>query len=98
MNDSPDKGREPLATALTRQDGDGAQVVAQGRGATAAQMTQVAGEHNIPVLQDFALSQALQRMPVGTQIPEPLFRALSGVLDFVFRQEAELAKIDDEEE
>jgi hypothetical protein len=49
------------------------------------------------VLQDFALSAALQKMPVGTQIPEPLFKALSGLLDYVFREERELAKQDAEE-
>jgi flagellar biosynthesis protein len=96
MNGLPDKGREALATALGREQGDSAKVVAQGRGATAEQITQIAEEHKIPVLQDFALSQALQKMPLGTRIPEPLFKALSGLLDFVFRQEAELAHRDDE--
>jgi type III secretion system FlhB-like substrate exporter len=99
MNGLPDSKQvagfetAPFATALGR-DNDGAQVLAQGRGATAAQIAAVASEHNIPVLQDFALSQALQKMPVGTQIPEPLFKALSGLLDYLFREEAELAKQD----
>ncbi|MEY4642774.1 MAG: hypothetical protein RLZZ227_2768 [Pseudomonadota bacterium] len=96
MNASLDKSREALATALSRQPDDKAQVVAQGRGARAEQIAQIAEEHRIPVLQDFALSQALQKMPVGTRIPDPLFKALSGLLDFVFRQEAELARDDDE--
>lgn len=97
MNGLPDKDQETLATALTRGDGDSAQVLAQGRGAAAGQMTALAGKLKIPVLQDFALSQALQRMPVGTRIPDPLFRALSALLEFVFRQEEELARQDENE-
>ena len=88
---------ETTATALGNTPGESAQVLAQGRGETAAHIAAVANEHNIPVLQDFALSQALQKMPVGTQIPEPLFKALSGLLDYVFREEAELARQDEEE-
>lgn len=88
----PDSKQEPFATALSHKPDDSAQVLAQGSGEAAAQITAAAGEHNIPVLQDFALSQALQKMPVGSQIPDPLFKALAGVLDYVFREEAELAK------
>jgi flagellar biosynthesis protein len=102
MNGLPDSGQDslatgPFATALGRTPGDSAQVLAQGRGTSAAQIAAVANEHKIPVLQDFALSQALQKMPVGTQIPEPLFKALSGLLDYLFREEAALAKQDEEE-
>jgi flagellar biosynthesis protein len=91
---------ESTATALSRKVGDdgGAKVLAQGTGEAAAQIAAVATEHNIPVLQDFALSAALQKMPVGTQIPEPLFKALSGLLDYVFREERELAKLDEAED
>jgi flagellar biosynthesis protein len=105
MNGLPGK-QEALATALITglarktgdSTGDSAQLMAQGRGALAAQIAEVAGKHNIPVLQDFALSQALQKMPVGTQIPDPLFRALAGLLEFVFRQEEALAREHDEQE
>ena len=103
MSGLPDSAPNSLATALKRansdsEDGEGAQVLAQGRGATAEQIVAAAAEYNIPVLQDFALSQALQKMPVGTQIPEPLFKALSGLLDYLFREEAELAKQDADKE
>jgi flagellar biosynthesis protein len=97
MNGLPDSAPNSLATALKRQNEEAAQVLAQGAGAVAAEIVAAAQEHNIPVLQDFALSQALQKMPVGTRIPEPLFKALSGLLDFVFRGEAELAQQHEEE-
>lgn len=92
MNALNDAATEALATALSQRDGASAQVLAQGRGEGAAQLASLAQEHNIPVLQDFALSQALQKMPVGTQIPEPLLRSLSALLDYLFQAEAELAR------
>jgi flagellar biosynthesis protein len=97
MSGLPDSAPNSLATALKRQNEETAQVVARGSGAAAAEIVAAAAEHNIPVLQDFALSQALQKVPVGTRIPEPLFKALSGLLDFVFREEAELAQQDEDE-
>jgi flagellar biosynthesis protein len=97
MSGLPDSAPNSLATALKRQNEEAAKVLAQGSGVAAAEIVATAQEHNIPVLQDFALSQALQKMPVGTQIPEPLFKALSGLLDFVFREEAELAQQDEEQ-
>jgi len=92
MSGLPDSAPNSLATALRREQDAKAQVLAQGQGANAQRIAAVAAEHNIPVLQDFALSQALQKMPVGTQIPEPLFKALGTVLDFLFREEEELAQ------
>jgi flagellar biosynthesis protein len=110
--DWPDKGAEigtsafgtgsfataHVATAVRHKPGDSAQVLAQGRGAAATQIAATASENNIPVLQDFALSQALQKMPVGTQIPEPVFKALSGLLDYLFREEAALAQDEEQKE
>lgn len=54
--------------------------------------------HGIPVLQDSALNQALQKLPVGTQVPEPLFRALAGLLDYLLREERALARQREENE
>lgn len=98
-NGAENAGTAALATALGRNAGDaGAKVLAQGTGAAAAQIAAVAAEHNVPVLQDFALSAALQKMPVGTQIPEPLFKALAGLLDYVFREERALAQLNESEQ
>ena len=51
----------------------------------------LARAHDIHVLQDFALSQNLSRIRVGEVIPDPVLKALSVVLDFIFTQEAGLA-------
>jgi len=87
-NDAPHK-----ATALRLNAGQGAKVLAQGKGELALRMEQLAREHDIHILQDFALSQNLSRVPVGDVIPDPVFRALSVVLDFIFTQEAGLQEL-----
>lgn len=96
MNGLPDSAPNSLATALKRQNEEDARVLAQGTGPVAEQIVAEAVEHNIPVLQDFALSQALQKMPIGTRIPEPLFKALAGLLEFAFHEENALAQQDED--
>jgi flagellar biosynthesis protein len=83
------------ATALQQKGSTGAEVLAQGRGSTAQRITEAAADHGIPVLQDFALSQALRQVPIGSRIPDPLFRSLSGLLEYLFRLDHELEQNDE---
>jgi flagellar biosynthesis protein len=89
MNGLPDKPAPSLATAL-KQEQEQAAVLAQGHGAAAERIVATAAMHDIPVLQDFALSQALRKVPPGTRIPDPLFKALAGVLDYLLLQDKTL--------
>lgn len=97
MSGLPDSAPNSLATALKHENAQ-AQVLAQGQGAEAERILTVAAERKIPVLQDFALSQALQKMPVGTQIPEPLFKAVAGLLEYLLQEEQKLARQQEETE
>lgn len=76
------------ATALRQLDSGGAKAVAQGLGAQAQRIEDVAREHEVLVLQDFALSKRLSTVPVGSNIPDPVFQALSVVLAFVMEEDA----------
>ena len=78
---------QPSATALNLDPQEGARVIAQGKGELAKKMENLAREHDIHILQDFALSQNLSRIPVGTVIPDPVYKGLAAVLDFIFIQE-----------
>ena len=101
MNGLPDSAPNSLATALKHERAQGheaSRVLAQGQGAEAERIVAAATAHNIPVLQDFALSQALRKLPPGTQIPEPLFKALAALLDYLFREEHLLAQQREETE
>lgn len=103
MSGLPDSAPNSFATALKHErehtHGDRtSRVLAQGEGAEAERIVAAATAHNIPVLQDLALSQALRKLPPGTQIPEPLFKALAAVLDYLLREERLLAQQHEETE
>ncbi len=61
------------------------QVLAKGRGFTARRIKELAGQHNIPTVENVPLAQALFRSAeVGDEIPGELFRAVAEVLAYVF--------------
>ncbi len=63
------------------------EVVAKGRGFVAERIKQEAAEHNVPIVPNAPLAQALHRsVEIGHPIPPELFRAVAEVLAFVYRQ------------
>lgn len=96
MNDAQNGGPTGLqalptrATALSRPKGEDSQVLAQASGPAAGTLIELARAHDIPVLQDLALSTALGRLPPGSRIPESVFLALGCTLDFLLQQEEQL--------
>jgi flagellar biosynthesis protein len=75
------------ATALGQRDDGSAQVLAQGQGAQADKIEAMAKQHEVLVLQDFALSKRLSKVPVGTMIPDQVFQALASVLNFLVEED-----------
>lgn len=65
-------------------------VVAKGRDLLAQEIKEVARWHEIPVLENPPLAQALYRtVEVGQQIPAVLYAAVAEILAFVFRAQAQ---------
>lgn len=65
---------------------DAPRVVAKGKDLLAQRIKQLAAEHNIPVVENVPLAQALYKScPVGREIPAFLYQAVAEVLAFVFR-------------
>lgn len=59
-------------------------VVARGAGTIAARIRELAGEHDVPLVQDVPLARALySSTQVGQEIPAELFAAVAQVLAFV---------------
>lgn len=87
MDKAVGKAGPTRATALARQDAGPMEVLAHASGATTATMLELARRHEIPVVQDFALSNALRRLPPGTQIPDEVFQAVAVVLEFLVHHE-----------
>jgi flagellar biosynthesis protein len=81
--------RDPTKSVALRYDGgDGApQVVASGEGEIAALIKLRAEAAGVPVVEDPRLAFLLSQVPLGDEIPPPLYRAVAEVLVFVMQME-----------
>jgi flagellar biosynthetic protein FlhB len=61
-------------------------VVAKGAGPVAQKIKEIAREHQVPIVEDKPLAQALHKMvEIGEYIPAELYRAVAEVLAYVYR-------------
>jgi flagellar biosynthetic protein FlhB len=61
-------------------------VVAKGKNYLARRIREIAEEHNIPIIENRPLAQALYKgAEVGQEIPAALYRAVAEVLAYIFR-------------
>lgn len=73
--------REFFASAIKFDPADKAKMVARGSGVMGKQIEATARQHNIPVLQDFALSKTLSTIPLGDDIPETLYFTIAKLFE-----------------
>ncbi len=76
------------AVALRYESGTMAapRVVAKGRNYLALRIRQIAIEHQVPIIENPPLAQALYKaVDVGQEIPAHLFRAVAEILAYIFR-------------
>ncbi len=84
MNDGEKDGMtEAAALKYNAQDDNAPFIVALGKGYVAKRMVEEAHEHHIQVVQDQKLSAVLQKMSVGDEIPEELYKVVAEILVFV---------------
>ncbi len=75
--------------------GDVPKILAIARGMLFERLMQIAREHNITIYRDSDLTQVLAQLPVGVEIPETLFKAVSEVLAYCYRINSDFkAKLD----
>ncbi|MBN1495993.1 MAG: EscU/YscU/HrcU family type III secretion system export apparatus switch protein [Spirochaetes bacterium] len=79
---------EKVGVAL-EYSGDVPKILAIARGLLYDTLIRIAGEYNITVYRDSDLAQALSLLPEGSEIPEPLFKAVSEVLAYCYRINSE---------
>jgi flagellar biosynthetic protein FlhB len=80
-----------LAIALSYRGEDmvAPKVVAKGADHVAARIREIARQHNVPLVENKPLAQALYRsVDVGTEIPAALFQAVAEVLAYIYRLRA----------
>jgi flagellar biosynthesis protein len=68
--------------------GDIPKILAVARGALFDTLIHIAREHNITIYSDADLVQVLAQLPVGSVIPEALFKTVSEVLAYCYRVNA----------
>ena len=71
---------------------DAPEVVAAGRGLIAEEIVRLAKEHNVPLLEDAQLVEALSRLNMTESIPRELYAVVAEVLAYVFRVDEEAAR------
>ncbi|MCK5227322.1 MAG: flagellar biosynthesis protein FlhB [Desulfobulbaceae bacterium] len=67
-------------------------IVAKGAGVIAQRIREIAMEHNVPLVEDKPLAQALYKtVEVGETVPENLYQAVAEVLAYVYSQKRKAA-------
>ena len=87
-DDEKDKLTEAAALKYNAQDDNAPYIVALGRGYVARRMVEEAREHHVQVVQDQKLSNVLQKLSVGDEIPEELYKVVAEILLFVNNMDA----------
>lgn len=89
------KMKEDRTGVALEYSGDVPKILAVARGMLFERLIRIAREHNITIYQDPDLAQVLAQLPVGSEIPEALFRAVSEVLAYCYRINSDFkAKLD----
>ncbi len=87
-------GPRPAAAALKYDPvgHDAPELVAAGRGLVAEEIVRIAKEHDIPLMEDAQLVEALSRLEITQSIPRELYAVVAEVLAYVFRVDEDAAK------
>jgi flagellar biosynthesis protein len=82
---------EKIGVAL-EYSGEIPKILAVARGLLFDRLIQIAREHNITIYKDADLAEVLSQVPVGIEIPETLFKAVSEVLAYCYRINSDFKK------
>ncbi|MBP9885916.1 MAG: EscU/YscU/HrcU family type III secretion system export apparatus switch protein [Leptospiraceae bacterium] len=65
-------------------------VVASGAGFLGNKIEEIAKANQVPIVKDEFLASTLLQVPIGQEIPEPLYKAVAVVFAFLYKLENEL--------
>lgn len=84
-----EKRKEAVALSYDKEKHRAPIVKAKGKGLVAEKIINEAKEHGVPIHEDAALAQLLDRINIDETIPEELFRAVAEVFAFIYRADRE---------
>ena len=84
----------PAAVALSydRENDSAPRVSAKGKGPIAEQIIKVAKEHDVPIRQDAALVEILEKLDIDSVIPLEAYTAVAEILNYVYKVNAKARK------
>lgn len=88
MVDENERITRAAALAFEPQSDRAPRLIARGRGAFAREIVAAAETAGRPVVRDEALSEVLAALPTGAEIPENLYRAVSGIFALIYQLES----------
>jgi len=82
------QSKRAIALRYEKQTDAAPRIVAKGAGAVADAIIATASQHEVPVLENLPLVDALMTLQLDAVIPEDLFEAVAAILAFVYRKNA----------
>jgi flagellar biosynthetic protein FlhB len=73
-----------VALAYRRDEMGAPRVVAKGADQVAMKIREIAKENSIPLVENVPVARALQKVDLGAEIPEELFKAVAEILAYVY--------------
>jgi len=73
-------------------DGDIPQILAKAEGILLKKVLEIANKYNILVVKDNATVEILNKLPVGSEIPEELYLAVSKILAYCYNINSDFRK------
>lgn len=92
MENKKGKIKEAAALRYSPNKGGAPEIVALGRGDTAARIIAKAKESEVPVYEDANLAHTLNFMKIGEEIPRELYEVVAQILVFVSKLDDSFAE------
>ena len=83
-DDQEDNGQEKQIVALKYDQKSAPKVIAKAHGTLAEELLEIAKENDVMIHQDKELSQFLQRLDMGQEIPKELYLVIAELIAFAF--------------
>ncbi len=65
-------------------------IIASGEGLLGKKIFEIAKINKIPIVKDDQLAKMLVKEPIGTEIPENLYKAVAAIFSYIYKIENEL--------
>jgi flagellar biosynthetic protein FlhB len=60
-------------------------IVAKGAGVVAEKIRDIAGKHNVPIVEDKPLARSLFKLELNSFVPESLYVAVAKILAYIYK-------------